>query len=252
MTTIEADVSMRGPPTCEYLGRHLRDEQHAQALDEDGIHWKESQATRPSAWASLPAHAARRPTPGSRRRLPRSGCLPTSDMASPHVLECDLQVAGPDAARSRSRGRCLAFADVHAARTTHAGGTDGAVRRSAEPGHASCSAAASRSRSFCYLSRKHCAKIHAKRVMQNPAITSERIPVSECLENWRHAAQHNRQRLLRTIERRFLTPNLSRRRSRCDSIVCRDLTQRNSMNWSRWSVNSSKNRGIKGKDARAN
>src|SRR5207245_10488554 len=57
-----------------------------------------------------------------------------------------------------------------------------------------------------------------------------------CLENWRHAVQNNRQRLLRKIERRFLTPNLSRRRSRCDSIVCRDLTQRNSMNWSRWSV----------------
>ena len=90
------------------------------------------------------------------------------------------------------------------------------------------------------------------RVMQNPGYYKRTSRCPECIENWRHAAQDNRQRLLRTIERRFLTPNLSHRRSRCDSIVCRDLTQRNSMNWSRWSANSSKNHGIKEKGARAN
>jgi hypothetical protein len=48
---------------------------------------------------------------------------------------------------------------------------------------------------------------------------------------WRHAIPGNRQRLLRTIERRFPTPNLSRRRSRCDSIVCQDWTLSNSTSW---------------------
>src|SRR4029077_249308 len=45
---------------------------------------------------------------------------------------------------------------------------------------------------------------------------------SECVESSRRAGSDNRQRLLRTIERRFPRPNLSRRRSRCDSIVCQD------------------------------
>ena len=38
---------------------------------------------------------------------------------------------------------------------------------------------------------------------KTPVIASERVAVRNCPESWRHAASGNRQRLLRTIERRF-------------------------------------------------
>ena len=66
---------------------------------------------------------------------------------------------------------------------------------------------------------------------KTPVITSGRNAVRNCAEVWRHAIPGNRQRLLRTIERRFPTPNLSRRRSRCDSIVCQDWTLSNLTSW---------------------
>ena len=74
-------------------------------------------------------------------------------------------------------------------------------------------------------------KSHTGRVIQNLGYCQRTAAFRNCVESWRHTVPGNRQRLLRTIERRFPTPNLLRRRSRCDSIVCQDWTLSNLTSW---------------------
>jgi hypothetical protein len=94
------------------------------------------------------------------------------------------------------------------------------------------------------------AKSDALRLMQNLLLlASGSLP--EMCRSSRHAVSDNRQRLLRTIERRFPTPNLSRRRSRCDSIVCQDWMLSNLTTWNIAWADCSKNHGIGEKGDRA-